>query len=187
MHGLRITAGTLRGRRVRLPRHGLRPTSERARQAFFNIVSSQVPGSAFLDLFAGSGIFALEALSRGAASAIAIESVPAAAESIEKLAREWDVPLRVIAADVFAGLKRLEPDLPVDLVYADPPYEFDRYQVLVERLDTLPSLAPGATVAIEHRRNDRPFDPGKLERLSYLRTATYGEVAFSLFERSIES
>ena len=182
MQGLRITGGQLRGRKVRIPRHDLRPTSERARQAFFNIVALQVPDAVFLDLFAGSGIFALEAISRGAASAISIESVPAAAEALSKIAQEWDVPLRVIASDVFAGLKRLEPGTSVDLVYAGPPYEFDRYQVLLERLDSLPGLAPGATVAIEHRRTDDPFTHETLERLGYLRTAVYGEVAFSLFE-----
>jgi 16S rRNA (guanine966-N2)-methyltransferase len=182
MSSLRITGGELRGRKVSLPAHGLRPTSSRARQAFFNIVSLEVPGSTFLDLFAGSGIFALEAVSRGAESAIAIEQAPGAAAALSKLAVDWNVPLRVIASDVFAGLKRLEHEPKIDLVYADPPYDFDRYRSLLDRLDGLPALAESATIAIEHRKGRLPFPVDGLTRLRYLRTAAYGEVAFSLFE-----
>lgn len=182
MPGLRITGGELRGRKIRLPAHDLRPTSERARQAFFNIVALDVPGSRFLDLFAGSGIFSLEAISRGAASAVAVEQMPKAAAALSKLATEWKLNLRVVEGDVFPSLKQLTSGLPIDLIYADPPYAFERYQVLLERLDALPSLAGGATVAIEHRRGSEPFRAEELTRLRFIRTASYGEVAFSLFE-----
>ena len=92
MASLRVTAGALRGRRVPLPAGDLRPTSERARQAFFNIVGKQVEGARFLDLFAGSGIFSFEAISRGAASSLAIDSSRRNCEAITKLAKEYEGP-----------------------------------------------------------------------------------------------
>ncbi len=182
MPGLRITGGEFRGRKIRIPAHDHRPTSERARQAFFNIVALDVPGSRFLDLFAGSGIFSLESLSRGAASAVAVEQLPKAAETLSRLAIEWSLNLQVIEGDVFPALKQLGRGEPFNLIYADPPYNFERYQVLLEKLDAFAALASGATVAIEHRRRTEPFRTDDLSRLQFIRTASYGEVAFSLFE-----
>src|SRR2546423_7351402 len=147
MSTLRVTAGTLRGRRVPVPPHGVRPTSERARQAYFNIVGQWIAGARFLDLFAGSGIFSFEAVSRGAASSTAIEQDKKDAAAIERLAEEWKVPVTVMARDVFTALPRLSERF--DLVYADPPYDFGRYDELVAAIG--PVIAGAALVAVEHR------------------------------------
>src|ERR1043165_4980266 len=96
MASLRITAGTLRGRRVAVPPHDVRPTSERARQAYFNIVWERIPGAHFLDLLAGRGVFSLEAPSRGAASATALERDRRAAAAIANLAKAWSQPIAVV-------------------------------------------------------------------------------------------
>src|SRR5712691_6886665 len=101
---LRITAGSLRGRRVAVPPRDVRPTSERARQAYFNIVGARIEGARFLDLFAGSGIFSFEAVSRGAASSTAIEENRKYAGAIEALVKEWEAPVDVMARDVFKAL-----------------------------------------------------------------------------------
>jgi 16S rRNA (guanine966-N2)-methyltransferase len=90
MSTLRITAGSLRGRRVPVPKGDVRPTSERARQAYFNIIGDRIEGARFLDLFAGSGIFSFEALSRGAASATAVDRNT---EQIAKTAAELGVKI----------------------------------------------------------------------------------------------
>src|ERR1700737_3072624 len=102
---LRITTGTLRGRKIPLPPR-TRPTSERARQAFFNIIGDGIEGAAFLDLFAGSGAFAFEALSRGAASAVAIDESQHNIEAIERLAQSWGGRLTAVCSDVLSGIKR---------------------------------------------------------------------------------
>src|SRR5690349_5982849 len=99
MTPLRITSGTLRGRRIDIPKTDVRPTSERARQAFFNIVRERVDGARFLDLFAGTGIFAFEAISRGAQSAVAMDASRAQVAAIEKNARTLNVPVRAILSD----------------------------------------------------------------------------------------
>lgn len=179
MASLRITAGSFRGRRVALPKGDVRPTSERARQAFFDIVGSRVGGGRFLDLFAGSGIFSFEALSRGATEAVAVDSSRAQIAAIGQLARELEVPLRTIVSDAIAAIDRLH-GVAFDVVYADPPYAYDRYDDLLMAIDSGLTLAPEAVVAIEHRRRTEPFTATP-KRLEPSRRAEYGEVWISFF------
>jgi 16S rRNA (guanine966-N2)-methyltransferase len=196
--GLRITAGTLRGRRIPVPPQDVRPTSERARQAFFNIVGPRITGAHFLDLFAGSGIFSFEAVSRGAAAATAVDLSRKNVVAIEKLAREWEVPVNAVVGDAlrevpgknnlgtghwapgtgFPGTGHWAPGTGFDVVYADPPYDFARYDDLLAVLDGL-SLAPDALVAVEHRRKTELASETKHLRL--LRRAEYGEVWISMY------
>lgn len=181
MSSLRVTSGSLRGRRVPVPPAGVRPTSERARQAFFDIVGERIVGSRFLDLFAGSGIFSFEAVSRGAASSFAIERDKRTAAAIEKLAGEWGAPVRAFARDVFLALPAVPES---DIAYADPPYDFDRYAELLDAVSRSP-LAPTAWIAIEHRRGNDPFGGAAGDWVRF-RRAEYGEVWISLFRRSQE-
>ena len=177
MSTIRVTAGSLRGRRVPVPAGETRPTSERARQAFFNIVGNRIGGARFLDLFAGSGIFAFEAVSRGAASATAVEHDRRKIESITRLAEEWDAPVTAVQGEVLATLPRLRERF--DIVYADPPYDYDSYPDLVRGVGEL-SVTPGAVVAIEHRKRTNPFKESE-GRLQIQRRAEYGEVWITFF------
>lgn len=176
---IRITAGTLRGRRIVVPRDLVRPTSERARQAFFNIVGARIHDARFLDLFAGSGIFSFEAVSRGAREAVAVDDTRKHTVMIDKEARSLEVPIRTITADVLTGIKRLGDEV-FDVIYADPPYAYDRYDELLMFLDTNLALAPEAVLAVEHRRRTDPFTATPT-RLRFLRRAEYGEVWISFF------
>jgi 16S rRNA (guanine966-N2)-methyltransferase len=179
---LRISGGEHRGRRIRLPKkHELRPTSDKARQAFFNIVGPRIDGATFLDLFSGTGVFAFEALSRGAARAIAVEKAAAAVKTIRETAEEIGIDLLVLESDVFSAVKRLEHQS-IDVVYADPPYDFPRYDELVAAIERWVPLAPDAIVAIEHAGDSRPFRKSA-ERLRPQRTARYGTVAFTIFRQ----
>ncbi len=174
---VRITGGTLRGRRVPVPRDGVRPTSERARQAYFNIVGERIVDARFLDLFTGTGIFAFEALSRGAASAVAVDTSRKQLMEISKQARGWHIDVETVAGDALAVAPRARG--PFRLVYADPPYDFDRYDDLVQMLDHL-DLANDALIAIEHRRRTEPWNV-QPRRVSRLRRAEYGEVWLTFF------
>lgn len=158
-----------------MPPREVRPTSERARQAFFNIVGEQVRNARFLDLFAGSGAFAFEAVSRGAASATAVDTSRSNIAEIETKAREWNVAVKGVVADAIA----YRPAGEIDLVYADPPYDFDRYDKLLLAIDEYePKLA-----AIEHRRKQEPFS-AELQHLVQTRRAEYGEVWITFFGRN---
>jgi 16S rRNA (guanine966-N2)-methyltransferase len=176
---LRITAGSLRGRRIPVPRGEVRPTSERARQAFFNIAGARIAGARFLDLFAGSGIFSFEAVSRGAAEATAVDISRKHCAAIERLAKELDAVIRTVASDAISGIKRLGTSV-FDVVYADPPYDYEQYDELLTSIDAHLSLAPEAIVAFEHRRHSTPFT-SEPSRLRFSRRAAYGEVWISFF------
>lgn len=176
---IRITGGTLRGRRLPVPKESVRPTSERARQAFFNIIGGRIGDARFLDLFAGSGIFSFEAFSRGARECVAVDKSRAQTAAIEAAARALEAPIRTVTADALAGIKRLGTDV-FDVIYADPPYDYEHYDDLLKAIDTGLQLAEDAVVAIEHRRRTEPF-AANLTRLQHSRRAEYGEVWISFF------
>ena len=160
----------------------MRPTSERARQAYFNIIGDRITGARFLDLISGSGIFSFEAVSRGAASSTAIDRDKRNTTTIAKLAATFDAAVNVVTGDVLTLLPRMKE--PFDLVYADPPYDFEDYSELIEGIAALP-LAPDAIVAVEHRRGSNPFEnrePRTANReLTITRHAEYGEVWITFF------
>ena len=156
MAELRITGGGLGGRRIRVPRGGVRPTTDRAREAIFSILGD-VAGARVLDLFCGSGALAIEALSRGAAEATLVDTRPATARrNLEALGLAERA--RTVRSDAARFLRRAEASS-FDLVLCDPPYRLaDR---LAGDLDPLirRALANGGRVMVE-TSPDRPLPLG---------------------------
>lgn len=183
--GLRISGGEHRGRRIPLPRnHELRPTSEKARQAFFDVIGPAIEGSKFLDVFSGTGVFAMEALSRGAASAVAVEISRRAAEQISATAKAIGLPLVTIQGDIYRSASRLAQEAPFDFIYADPPYGDERWSELLTILGG-GILAQDGVLALEHWTtvtDKLPESGGSLRRT---RTARYGTVAISFYEYDV--
>ncbi|MCP4659151.1 MAG: 16S rRNA (guanine(966)-N(2))-methyltransferase RsmD [bacterium] len=148
---LRILAGALGGRRIEVAA-GVRPTESRVREALFAIWQERVPGSTFLDLFAGSGAVGLEALSRGAARACFVESRPRA---LAALRRNWEKNRELLAparVEILRGvlpqaLGRLR-DQRFDLIFADPPYDFSDYPSLLRA--AVGRVRPEGELAVEH-------------------------------------
>lgn len=176
--GVRISGGALRGRPLSVP-PGARPTEGRVREALFSIWSERIDGARVLDLFAGSGVVALEALSRGALSACAVDQGLQAVKTIEANAAKVGEPLRVRKLSLPAGLARLANSGlgPFDLVFADPPYEFSEYASLV--VGVAPLLASEGELVVEHRsRNPLPLVAGALVRVD---ERSYGECALSFY------
>jgi len=120
---MRVTAGKLRGRVLNVPDiPGLRPTPSRVREALFNILGD-IDGWKILDLFAGTGIMAIEALSRGAASASSIEQHPKACRLMQESRTQMDLDNWEIVKGVLpAALGRPEGSS-FNLIFADPPYD----------------------------------------------------------------
>lgn len=177
---VRISGGELRGRWVSVPT-GARPTEGQVREALCSIWRDRISGARVLDLFAGSGAVALEALSRGAASALACDADGRAIRTLQETAKAWGViGLRALRMDLLAGLTRLASDeRPFDLIFADPPYAFDAYEQLLSQAE--PLLAEDGELALEHAvRASLPATVGKLERFDERR---YGAAALSFWRR----
>src|SRR5689334_6298135 len=124
---MRIIAGTLKGRRLKTPAwDGLRPTSDKLRETLFNIVAPRIDGARVLDVFAGTGAVGLEAVSRGAAQVVFIESNRRAVELVRANVELCGVADRcAIIRD--AAERALEDEIagdPFDLVMLDPPYDY---------------------------------------------------------------
>jgi 16S rRNA (guanine966-N2)-methyltransferase len=179
--GVRITGGELKGRSLVVP-PGARPTEGRVREALFSMWGDRLEGARVLDLFAGSGIVGLEALGRGALTAVAVEESYRAVKTLEANAeRLGERLLEIRRLSLPAGLARLveENAGPFDLVYADPPYNFGPYPELLEAV--APLLAPDGEVAAEHTsRRELPIEAGPLTRVDVRR---YGESAISFYRR----
>ena len=123
---VRIVAGSLRGRKLTVVVHeGMRPTPQMVREAFFSILGNAVPGRVFFDVFAGTGVVGLEAVSRGASSARLIEKDPRQAADIQKYAGEFGVAdkVQVIKSDAYRWAERWVPagTAPVNL-FLSPPF-----------------------------------------------------------------
>lgn len=119
MSALRVSGGELRGRRLRSGPRGVRPTTERVREALFSILGD-VSGLSVLDLFCGTGALAIEALSRGAASATLVDrDVAVARRNVEQLGLSGRT--QVVRADIIGFLRRSRLER-FDLVLCDPPY-----------------------------------------------------------------
>ncbi len=133
---LRITGGGMRGRRFSPPGlHGLRPTPAKVREALFSMLGD-VRGWRVLDLYAGSGIIALEALSRGAAFAVSVERSRRAVAAMRRVADAFGVRerWRVMAQPVEKALAGALAGERFDLVFADPPYRTGAAAALPARL-----------------------------------------------------
>lgn len=162
---MRVVAGRLGGRRLRVvPGSATRPTSDRVREALFSIVGDRVLHARVLDLFAGTGALAIEALSRGAAAAVLVEQAPRAVgvirANLEALDLDGVATVRRTKAEVYLRTQR---DGRFDLVFLDPPYAIG-VGVLAGLLARLErgALAPGALVALESsaRAEPPPWPPG---------------------------
>jgi 16S rRNA (guanine966-N2)-methyltransferase len=150
---VRVVAGRLGGRRLRAPRgRDTRPTSDRVREALFSMLGP-LEGARVLDLFAGSGALAIEALSRGAESAVLVERDRRAAMAIEaNLEALGPLPAQLVKGDAMAWLARATG--PFDVVFLDPPYSFAG-KLAGELSKALPAvLSPQAVIVTESDKRD---------------------------------
>jgi len=174
----RIVGGSARGRRLAVPPRGTRPTSERAREALFNTLRSELDlaGTRVLDLYAGSGAVGLEALSRGAEAAVFVESDRGAAAVLAENVRALGLPgatVRRLPAGSYLAAPGV--DEPFDLVFADPPYAVPAGAVvtLLRLLVDQGWLRPSAVVVLE--RSAREPEPGWPGEIKPIKQRRYGE------------
>ncbi|MEE8236779.1 MAG: 16S rRNA (guanine(966)-N(2))-methyltransferase RsmD [Gammaproteobacteria bacterium] len=148
-NSVRIIAGDWRGRRIPIPAGTrVRPTPDRVRETLFNWLNAVIPGARCLDLFAGTGVLGLEALSREAGEVWFVETDSSLIDSLRTQIARFEVEANVIHEAVSTVL-----DWPAsqqfDIVFLDPPYELP-LEPLLAKLS--PWLAPGARVYVERRQ-----------------------------------
>jgi len=171
---VRIVAGSSRGARIFAPKgDNTRPTSDRVREAAFNLIGP-VDGASVLDLFAGSGAMGLEALSRGAASTTFVESDRDACRTIDRNIEKLRLTgATVLQRDVFQALAAERRTY--DLILCDPPYGFDQDARIAPFLGR--SLADDGLLVYETTSRREPALDGLRVRTS----RTYGSARLTLF------
>lgn len=179
---MRVIAGSAGGLPLQVPRIELRPTMDRVKAAIFSSLGERVPGARVLDLFAGSGALGIEALSRGAQSAIFVESDARAAETIQNNLAATHLTGLVQQLDIFSFLDRLAAPGSFDIIFADPPYakkagERDFTPELLAAAGLASALSPDGIFVLEKL----PGSPAVADaRWETLRSKRYGgtEVVF---------
>jgi len=158
----RLISGVAGGRRLKVPRAGVRPTGDRAREALFNSLGSllDLEGARVLDLYAGSGALGLEALSRGAAEAVFVENgagvLPVLRDNVATVGLRGATVLPGSVTTVVGGAAGAA----FDLVFADPPYAVSVAEVLgvLRSLVEGGWLAPDAVVVVERSSREQPWE-----------------------------
>jgi 16S rRNA (guanine966-N2)-methyltransferase len=147
---MRVIGGELRSRRLARPPDGVRPTSDRVRESLFATLGD-VSGARVLDLFAGTGALAIEALSRGAEGAVLVEKASRALQVIRENLASLDLEgaARVIKGDASRAARQLAGEPDFDLVFCDPPYGSDELVQTLEAVLRAGLLAPSAVVVVE--------------------------------------
>jgi len=178
---LRIISGILRGKKLH-PFHGkgIRPTSDRTREAIFNILYDRVAGAVVLDLFSGSGALGIEALSRGAGMATFIDMAPAAVSLLRKNLRSCGLEerARIIPWDIERNLNCLQSQgLQYNLIFLDPPYHRGMALTTLTHLKKSQAMTPDACLVLEHGEADEL--PMPLAAFGLLDQRKYGKTLVS--------
>jgi 16S rRNA (guanine(966)-N(2))-methyltransferase RsmD len=180
---VRITGGDAKGRLIRIPPAGhVRPTTDRVRESLFNILGALQERS-FLDLFAGSGIVGLEALSRGACRAVFVEKDLRVADALRKSVGLFGFASQseVVSASVDKAIDILHRrGTGFDVIFADPPYDEGMVAETMQLLDNGELMAPGGIVVMQH--SFREMDGGFLSASLHLADKRrYGDTILSFF------
>ena len=183
----RIIAGFAGSRELKVPAAGTRPTSDRVREAIFSALEARdaISGAAVLDLYAGSGALALEALSRGASRAVLVEKNPKAAaitsancEIIRRAGNLEAASTKVVTAAVNSYLGQANDRF--DVVFIDPPYDLPNSEIESCLAALVPALNEFAEVVLE--RSTRDVQPSLPDGLTLARTKAYGETTIYWLE-----
>ncbi len=177
---MRIISGKNKGRRIIAPKKlPVRPTTDMAKEALFNILNNRfnLNGLQVLDLFSGTGNIAYEFSSRGASAITAVDENFDCVKFIKKTSTELDMNINVIKSDVYKYLEKAP--IKADIIFADPPYDFEpeAFQKITDLIFEKELLLEDGILILEHSKHT---DLSKLEHFKESRK--YGSSVFSFFE-----
>ena len=177
---MRVISGSAKGHKLTAP-NGLdtRPTTDRIKETLFNIISPEIYGCNFLDLFSGSGGIGIEALSRGAKTAVFVDKSTKAVDAIKANLNHTKLNegAFVYCADVFEALKTLSlKGIVFDIIFMDPPYSSEIYEKVLKSVVELSILNSEGFVVAEHSSK---FEMPKVKGLKIYRTKDFKTTAMS--------
>lgn len=179
---MRIIGGDLKGRRLYTPTNlSVRPTTDLARESLFNILRNKVDFEEItvLDIFAGTGSISFEFISRGAKQVTAVDKDQRCIDFIKAASKEFDIDnLFALRNDAFVFLGRSQ--MSFDLVFADPPYDLKKFDIIPD-LILKSFLNPNGLLVLEHAK-EHSFKNHPL----FLEQRNYGKVNFSFFQYKLE-
>lgn len=176
---MRIITGTLKGRHINIPNTlKVRPTAARTKEGLFSILDSRkfIRNTTVLDLFAGSGNLGIEAISRGASKVLFVDSDRRNIKHIESVGREFEISdqIRAVSSPVEKFLEGMP--LPYDIIFADPPYDYELMEEMIDAITSNGWLAEGGWLLLEHdKRHDFTDHP----HCAYYKE--YGRTHLSIF------
>ena len=179
---MRVITGTARGTRLSTP-EGLqtRPTTDRVKEAMFSIIQFEIEGRRVLDLFAGTGQLGIEALSRGARSAVFVDNRAAAAKLVQENLKKTGLEkrARVITSDYAAYLSAAREQF--DLIFLDPPYAESALENALKRIATIDIVSDSGIIVCERSLGKElpPLLPGFERSRDY----RYGKTVLTLYRR----
>ena len=178
---MRVIGGEFRSRRLKtIPGSATRPTPDRLRETLFNVLAPRIEGAVFVDAYAGTGAVGIEALSRGAARCVFVESGRRAVEAIREDLHALGIEGRasVLAGKVVAALGRLEGDI----VFMDPPYEMEGEYAAA--LGAVGDRSQESGIRMVIAQHSVRFDPGDVHGdLRRVRVLRQGDNALSFYKR----
>lgn len=176
----RIISGKYKGRRIKAPKKlPVRPTTDMAKEALFNIIRNQfhISSLSVLDLFAGTGNISYEFASRGSHQIVSVDANYGCIQFINKTAEEFEFDtIQTIKSDVFKYLQRASGTY--DIIFADPPYDipFEEFEKIAVLIFNNKLLDTDGTLIIEHSKHT------KMDQIiHFVETRHYGGNAFSFF------
>lgn len=183
MRAMRVIAGKLRGRRLTAPRgRDIRPTGDRLKETLFNILRPRIEGARFLDAFSGTGAIGIEALSRGAASVVFVDSNESGCRVLRQNLEHCAIVDRfhLLKADIFTAFRRMaRAGERFDILFLDPPYEWGPFGNLLGELVRCGLADAESLVVIEHHR--RAALPEKGPGYRCIRTTIQGDHCLSFY------
>jgi len=183
---MRVIAGAAGGIRLDVPKTAVRPTMDRVKAAIFSSLGDAVIDARVLDLFAGTGALGIEALSRGAASALFVENNSAAIAAIERNLARTKLAGDIRRQDVFAFLGSKQTREPFQIIFADPPYEKTKSGgeftgLLLEDAQLAEMLEPSGIFVLEKRPSEQT---PKMPLWSVVRAKAYGATEVLFLQRA---
>ena len=154
---MQVITGKYRARKLQaVDSNETRPTLARVKESIFNLIFDRIAGATVLDLFAGSGAFGVECISRSAEKVYFVDSSEKAIKTININTKNMVEDFEIIKSDYLSALENFKrKEIKFDLVYLDPPYKSDFAMISLEKLNEFNLLNDGATVVIEHEfQND---------------------------------